>query len=124
MHALSLGPCVKCGCDVAPADGMHGLRLVGAARHFVCEPTLRDGVTRRIEAMRALHRARTALGHLPSAKAQLEAQIAQLPDVAEVGEVLDLLARVRVAVECTPGLPPDQRRLGLSYLDSITRKLA
>ena len=123
-QAPGLGACVRCGLEVAATDGMHGVRTLGAVRHFICEPSLRSGVTRRIEAVRTLHRACTALGHLPAAKAHLEMQLAQLPDVTDVGEVLELLSRVRVAVECTPGLATEQRRLALSYLDSVARKLA
>jgi hypothetical protein len=102
---------------------MHGKTSEGV-RHFVCDAVTRAGVTRQIEAMRTLHRATKALAHLPVAKAQLEMQLAELPDVTDVGAVLDLLSRTRVSVECARNVPSDQRRLALSYLDAMLRKLS
>jgi len=101
---------------------MHG-RTSEGVRHFVCDAATRDDVARRIEAMRALHRATKALAHLPLTKAQLELQLAELPDVTDVGAVLEVLTRTRVSVECAKGVPSEQRRLALSYLDAMLRKL-
>lgn len=119
----TLGVCVRCGEPVAPTDGMHG-RMTEGVRHFVCDAVTRDGVTRQIEAVRTLHRAIKALAHLPVPKAQLEVQLAELPDVTDVGAVLDVLSRTRTAVECARNVPPEQRRLALSYLDAMLRKLS
>lgn len=119
----TLGACVRCGEPVAPTDGMHG-RMAEGVRHFVCDVATRDGVTRQIEAMRALHRAIKALAHLPGPKAQLEMQLAALPDVTEVGAVIEVLSRTRVSVECARNVPSEQRRLALSYLDAMLRKLS
>lgn len=115
----SLGACVRCGRDVAPIDRMTGAEV----RHWLCDEVVRDGVSRRVEAMRALHRAVLALGQLPAAKEQLERSMLALPDAAGVGEVLDVLSRARVAVECSPQVNVDQRRLALSYLDALEKKL-
>ena len=114
---------MRCGELVAETDGMHG-RTTEGVRHFVCDVATRDQVTRQIEAMRALHRATKALAHLPVPKAQLEMQLAALPDVADVGAVLDVLSRTRVSVECAKGVSSEQRRLALSYLDAMLRKLS
>lgn len=119
----TLGACVRCGEPVAPTDGMHG-RMAEGVRHFVCDVATRDEVTRRVEAMRSLHRASKALAHLPLAKAQLEMQLAELPDVTDVGAVLDVLSRTRVSVECARDVPSEKRRLALSYLDAMLRKLS
>jgi hypothetical protein len=116
----TLGPCVRCGAEVAPFDRLPGRELV----HFVCDAGTRAGVTRRIEAMRSMHRAALALARFPIAKAQLDREMTALPDAAEVAEILDALGRVRVAVECSPQMAADQRRLALSYLDALCRKLA
>lgn len=116
----SLGPCERCGADVAPFDRMPGQGL----RHFVCDVATRADVTRRIEAMRSMHRAALALAHVPVAKAQLSREIAALPDAADAGEVLDALGRVQLSVECAPDLGAEQRRLALSYLESLCRKLS
>ena len=117
-----LGACARCGAEVRPGDGMHG-RSGAHLVHFVCDPSVRDGVTRQIEAMRSLHRASAALRHVPIAKSMLDGEMAILPDVTDVGRVIDVLSRVRVAVECSPNLDRDPRRLALSYLDAILRKL-
>jgi hypothetical protein len=117
-----LGVCARCGAEVKPGDGMHG-RSGARLQHFVCDPSVRDGVTRQIEAMRSLHRASAALRHVPVAKTMLDDELAVLPDVTDLGQVIDVLGRVRVAVECAPNLARDPRRLALSYLDALLRKL-
>lgn len=122
LGPIPLGMCARCGAEVRTGDGMHG-RTGARLQHFVCDPSVRDGVTRQIEAMRSLHRAAAALQHVPVAKRMLEAELLLLPDVTDVGRVVDLLARVRLVVECSPAVARDTRRLALSFLDALVRKL-
>lgn len=117
-----LGACTRCGAEVKAGDGMHG-RSGDGLQHFVCDPSVRAGVARQIEAMRSLHRASSALEHVPVAKAMLRDELALLPDVTDIARVVEVLGRVRVAVECAPNLSRDPRRLALSYLDALLRKL-
>ena len=118
----TLGTCARCG---LPVQAGEDLDTVGASlSHFVCDEALRGSVEKRVEAMRALHRAITALANLPDGKASLEEDVARLPDAIDVGDAVGALQRARTLVECTATDRPERRRLALSYLDSMLRKLA
>lgn len=119
--AAGLGVCLRCGEPVAVGDGLdgHGVRL----EHFVCDSAVRDDVGRRLEAVRTLHRAVPALQPVADAHRRLAQEIAALPDVPSVHDVVVAFEHVRMAVECQKGLDPGRRRLSLSYLDAILRKL-
>ena len=116
-----LGVCLRCGEPVALADGLDG--LTGRVEHFVCDSAIRDDVSRRIEAVRALHRAVPALQPVSDGSRRVRQEIATLPDVSSVHDVVVAFERTRMAVECQKGLDPGRRRLSLSYLDAILRKL-
>jgi hypothetical protein len=117
-----LGVCLRCGEPVASEDGLDGPG--GRIEHFVCDSAIRDGVGRRIEAVRALHRAVPALQPVSDGHQRLRSEIASLPDAPSVHDVVQALERVRTAIECQKGLDPGRRRLSLSYVDAILRKLA
>jgi hypothetical protein len=85
---------------------------------------VRGAVEKRIEAMRAVHRAVSALSNLPDVRASLEMDVAQLPDAVEVHDVVTALERARTHVECTATDRPERRRLALSYLETLIGKLA
>jgi len=117
-----LGVCLRCGEPVAVADGLDGPS--GRLEHFVCDSAIRDEVSRRIEAVRALHRAVPALQPVSDAHRRVREEIAALPDAPSVHDVVVAFERIRMSVECQKGLDPGRRRLSLSYLDVILRKLA
>lgn len=116
-----LGVCLRCGEPVATTDGLDDPS--GRIEHFVCDSAVRDDVGRRIEAVRALHRAVPALQPVSDAHRRVRDEIAGLPDVPSVHDVVLAFQRTRMAVECQKGLDPGRRRLSLSYLDAILRKL-
>ena len=62
--------------------------------------------------------------NLPDVRASLANEISELPDVIEVGDAIVLIERARTLVECTAMDRPEQRRLALSFLDAMLRKLA
>ena len=117
----SLGLCDRCGEYVLTGEGLDGAK--GPLRHFVCDPAIRSGIAKKVEAMRSLHRAVTALASLPDVQRGLEADLAALPDAIDLGDALAALERARTHVECTSFDQPEQRRLALSYLDTTLRKL-
>ena len=96
----------------------------GSLVHFICDADTRGSVQKKVEAMRALHRAVSALSNLPDVRASLANEISELPDVIEVGDAIVLIERARTLVECTAMDRPEQRRLALSFLDAMLRKLA
>ncbi len=123
----AVGTCARCGLDVMVGEGLDSPAGVGNASapvHFVCDADIRGSVERRVEAMRALHRAISALSNLPEVRASLESEVADLPDVIQVGDAVTALERARTLVECTAMDRPEQRRLALSFLDAMLRKLA
>jgi hypothetical protein len=117
-----LGVCLRCGEPVAAGDGLDGSS--DRIEHFVCDSAIRDDVGRRVEAVRALHRAVPALSPVADGHRRIQLEIASLPDMPSVHDVISAFERTRVAVECQKGLDPGRRRLSLSYLDAILRKLA
>jgi hypothetical protein len=117
----SLGPCAHCGLGVLVGEGLDS---GPALAHFVCDAQIRGGVEKKVEAMRSLHRAISALSNLPDIRASLESDVAQLPDVIQLSDAVSALERARTLVECTAMDRPEQRRLALSYLDAMLRKLA
>jgi hypothetical protein len=128
----ALGTCARCGLAVMLGEGLdanvRAPRASGgpdaALVHFVCDAEIRGSVERKVEAMRALHRAIAALTNLPDVRASLEHEVAQLPDAIQVGDAVTALERARTLVECTAMERPERRRLALSYLDAMLRKLA
>lgn len=119
----ALGTCIRCGLPVQVGEDLDaGASLT--LSHFVCDAQLRGSVEKRVEAMRALHRAITALSSLPDVQASLEDEVAHLPDAIQVGDAVGALERARTLVECTATERPEGRRLALSFLDSMLRKLA
>lgn len=112
--------CERCGEYVLTGEGLDG---VGVLRHFVCDAIVRGAVSRKVEAMRSLHRAVSALARLPDVQRSLEADVAAMPDVIDMQDALAALERARLQVECTAFDQPEQRRLALSYLDTTLRKL-
>jgi hypothetical protein len=122
----ALGACALCGLPVlvgAGSDFAGELARTGLV-HFVCDADVRGSVEKKVEAMRALHRAISALTNLPDIRASLENEVAHLPDAIQVGDAVSALERARTLVECTAMDRPERRRLALSYLDSMLRKLA
>ena len=113
--------CERCGEYVLTGEGLDGAG--GVLRHFVCDAVIRGAVSRKVEAMGSLHRAISALARLPDVQRSLEADVAAMPDVIDMGEALVALERARLQVECTAFDQPEQRRLALSYLDTTLRKL-
>ena len=117
----NVGSCERCGEYVLTGEGLDGAS--GVLRHFVCDAVVRGAVSRKVEAMRCLHRAISALSRLPEVQRSLEADVAAMPDVIEMQDALTALDRARLHVECTAFDQPEQRRLALSYLDTTLRKL-
>lgn len=117
----TVGMCERCGEYVLTGEGLDGAG--GVLRHFVCDPVIRGAVSRKVEAMRSLHRSISALARLPDVQRSLEADVAAMPDVIDLGDALAALERARLQVECTAFDQPEQRRLALSYLDTMLRKL-
>jgi hypothetical protein len=117
----NVGMCERCGEYVLTGEGLDGAG--GVLRHFVCDAVIRGAVSRKVEAMRSLHRAISALSRLPDVQRALEADVAAMPDVIDMGEALSALERTRLHVECTAFDQPEQRRLALSYIDTLLRKL-
>jgi hypothetical protein len=116
---LSMGPCERCGADVAPLERLSSQGL----RHFYCQPVVRAETMRRIEAMQALHRSLIALATVEPAKRQLERELPCLPDIATMGDIVDVLHRVRLATVCAHGLPSDQRAWAVTYLERLAASL-
>jgi hypothetical protein len=122
----ALGVCTRCGEPVLHGEGLDRVLGEGAReglQHFVCDAHLRDAAMRKIEAVRSLHRAIAALAPLREVQAALASDVAGMPDVVEIGDVLAVLERTRTSVECTTIAQPEKRRLALSYLDTVLRKL-
>lgn len=117
----ALGVCTRCGEPVLHGEGLDGVRE--GLQHFVCDVHLRDAAMRKIEAVRSLHRAIAALSPLREVQASLAADVASMPDVVEMSDVLAVFERARTSVECTTIAQPEKRRLALSYLDTVLRKL-
>ena len=69
-------------------------------------------------------RAVPALQPVSDAHRRVREEIAALPDAPSVHDVVVAFERIRMSVECQKGLDPGRRRLSLSYLDAILRKLA
>ena len=116
----NVGSCERCGEYVLTGEGLDG---AGVLRHFVCDAVVRGAVSRKVEAMRSLHRSISALARLPEVQRSLEADVAAMPDVIDMADALSALERARLHVECTAFDQPEQRRLALSYLDTMLRKL-
>jgi hypothetical protein len=116
----SVGLCERCGEYVLTGEGLDG---AGVLRHFVCDAIIRGAVARKVEAVRSIHRAIGALSRLPDVQRALMADLAAMPDVIELGDAIAVLDRARLQVECTAFDQPEQRRLALSYLDTMLRKL-
>ena len=117
----NVGMCERCGEYVLTGEGLDGAG--GVLRHFVCDAVVRGSVSRKVEAMRSLHRAISALARLPDVQRSLEADVATMPDMIDMQDALAALDRARLSVECTTFDQPEQRRLALSYLDTMLRKL-
>jgi hypothetical protein len=117
----NVGSCARCGEYVLTGEGLDGAG--GVLRHFVCDAVVRGAVSRKVEAMRSLHRAISALARLPEVQRSLEADVAAMPDVIDLADALSALERARLHVECTAFDQPEQRRLALSYIDTTLRKL-
>jgi hypothetical protein len=120
----AIGNCTRCGLGVMPGEGLTDDVGADGLVHFVCDAEIRGSVERKVEAMRALHRAISALSTLPDVRSSLENDLAQLPDAIQVGDAVDALERARTLVECTAMDRPERRRLALSFLDAMLRKLA
>jgi hypothetical protein len=116
---LSMGPCERCGAEVAPLERLSSQGL----RHFWCEPVVRAEMLRRVEAMQALHRSLIALATVEPAKRQLERELPCLPDIATMGDIVDVLHRVRLATVCAHGLPSEQRAWAVTYLERLAASL-
>jgi hypothetical protein len=117
----NVGMCERCGEYVLTGEGLDGAG--GVLRHFVCDAVIRGAVSRKVEAMRSLHRAISALAALPEIQRALETDVAAMPDVIDMQDALGALERARLQVECTSFDQPEQRRLALSYIDTMLRKL-
>lgn len=117
---VAVGTCERCGEYVLTGEGLDG---AGVLRHYVCDAIVRGAVSRKVEAMRSLHRAIAALSRLPDVQRALQADVDAMPDVIDMHDALAALERARVQVECTTFDQPEQRRLALSYLDTLLRKL-
>ena len=116
----AVGMCERCGEYVLTGEGLDG---AGVLRHFTCDANVRGSVARKVEAMRSIHRAIVALAGLPEVQRSLAADLAAMPDLIEMHDALDALDRARLHVECSAFDQPEQRRIALSYLDTILRKL-
>jgi len=105
----NVGMCERCGEYVLTGEGLDGAG--GVLRHFVCDAVIRGAVSRKVEAMR------------PEIQRALETDVAAMPDVIDMQDALGALERARLQVECTSFDQPEQRRLALSYIDTMLRKL-
>jgi len=105
-------------------EGIDRAGAGAALAHFVCDAEIRGSVEKKVEAMRALHRAIGALSNLPDIRASLVHEVERLPDAIEVSDAVTVLEHARTLVECTAMDRPERRRLALSYLDAMLRKLA
>lgn len=112
--------CARCGEAVTSDQSIDRGRGI---EHLVCEPAIVSDLDRRLEAGRALHRALSTLGAIAPLRAAVEDATRGLPDVVDPATVIDVLRRLRAAVEVTRLERPEQRRLSLSLLDALAHKL-
>lgn len=91
--------------------------------HLLCEPAIVSDLDSRLEAARALHRALRTLSGIEPLKTVVQEETKNLSDVVDAAEVLETLGRLRTAVELARFPRPEQRRLSLSLLDTLSEKL-
>jgi hypothetical protein len=111
---------VQCG---APVPRDQGIDRGQGVEHLVCAPTVVADLERRLEAARALDRALGALGALEPLRERVRVEALALPDVVDPRVAREALARLETIVALTRFARLEQRKLALSLLETLARRL-
>jgi hypothetical protein len=113
--------CAVCGQPVSSDQAIDRGRGI---QHVVCKPEVISDLERRLEAARALHRAFATLGAMKPLSGRIEDEQRVVGDVITPEAALEVLARLRTAVELARFERPAQRQLCLSMLDGLVARVS
>jgi hypothetical protein len=113
--------CVRCG---RPVSRDQRLDRGEGPEHLICDAAIVSDLDRRLEAGRALHRALGALGALEPLRERVGEERKTLPDVIDPVIAAELLARMHTAVEVARFPRVEQRKLAISLLEALSRRLS
>jgi hypothetical protein len=113
--------CAVCGQPVSSDQAIDRGRGI---QHVICRPDVISDLDRRLEATRAVHRAFAALGAMKPLSARIETEQRAVADVITPEGALEVLARLRTAVELARFERPAQRTLCLTMLDGLVARVS
>jgi hypothetical protein len=113
--------CVVCQQPVSSDQAIDRGRGI---QHVVCKPEVISDLDRRLEAARALHRAFATLGAMKPLTARIETEQRAVGDVVTPEGALEVLSRLRTAVELARFERPAQRQLCLTMLDGLVARVS